>query len=385
VAPEARGGLGSRRLHGAGCAARPDEEQAPVIGTPPGTEVRAERPELARPVGEREERAGLGEGRQAEHRQAGPRTGEVVGRLEPRGPAGHRPGIDPIRRGQRGRPQDDVGEEPEPALRPEDELAQVRAGGGGGERRQVERPGGRLEDAAREQLLDAADAQTPHPRAAGRDPAPDRRELERLRLVAHRQAVGGERLGEGWPGGPGARRHQAAPLVDGRHARDARQVDGDERVPRRTGVDPAHDARAAAVRDEAGAGRAGQVEDRADLGPVRRCRDRVRDRVEAAEPQVEEVGQRLATGMAHPCLRVRVEEVVRRHARRRHGAGDVLEGGERRGRGGPHLPLDERPGRAAEMRVDVLEPPAVPTPHRAIVPHPVARDAARSHRPLHPR
>ena len=162
------------------------------------------------------------DGRQAEHRQARVATGR--GRAPPRAPRPSR--ASPTRRtrsasGSGGRPQHDVGEEPEPALRAEDELAEVRAGRGGGERRQVERARGRLEDAAREQLLDPPEAQAAHPRAAGRDPAADRRELERLGLVADRQAVRRERLGERRPGRPRAGRHEAAPLVDGRSRRRA--------------------------------------------------------------------------------------------------------------------------------------------------------------------
>ena len=380
--PAERGaGLAPRRLHGARRPARPDQEQAPVGRPASGTEVRAQRAELAGLVGEREQRARLLDRRQAEHRQAGSRPGEVARRLEPLGPAGHRPRVEAVGVGERGRPQHDVGEEPEPALRPEDELAEVRARRGGRERRQVERSRGRLEDAAREQLLDPPETQAAHPRAAGRDPAADRRELERLRLVADGQAVRRQRLGECRPGRPGASAvTRPDPLVDGRHAGEPRQVDGDERVGRRPGVDAADDARAAAIRDQPGSRRSGEVEDRADLGAVCGPGDGIGDRVEAAEPQVEQVGERLAAGVPDASLGIGVEEVVRGNPRGRHGLDHVRERREGRRGGGADLRLDERAAGVAEMRVDVLEPPAVPTPHRAIVPDPVAPDAARPQR-----
>ena len=78
---------------------------------------------------------------------------------------------------------------PEAALGAEDELAQVRAGGGGRERRHVERAGRGLERAAREQLLDPPGAEAAKARPAGRHPAADRRELEGLGLVSDREAA----------------------------------------------------------------------------------------------------------------------------------------------------------------------------------------------------
>ena len=106
--------------------------------------------------------------------------------------------------------------------------------------------------------------------------------------------------------------------------------------------------------------------------------DGVGDGVEAAEPQVEQVGQRLAAGVADAGLGIGVEEVVRGDPRGGHGPDDVRERRERRRRrpSPTCASTNERPG-VAEVRVDVLEPPAVPTPHRAIVPDRVAPDAAR--------
>ena len=108
--------------------------------------------------------------------------------------------------------------------------------------------------------------------------------------------------------------------------------------------------------------------------------DGVGDGVEAPEPQVEQVGERLAAGVPDASLGFGIEEVVRGNPRGRHGPDHVRERREGRRGGGADLRLDERAPGVTEMRVDVLEPPAVPTPHRAIVPDPVAPDAARPQR-----
>ena len=95
-------------------------------------------------------------------------------------------------------------------------------------RRQDERPGRRLDAATREEVLDPAEPERLLAGGPRRDPAPERRALERLREVAERQAVGSERRLEGRPCRAAAERREAAPLVEADEARQP--VEGDRQA-----------------------------------------------------------------------------------------------------------------------------------------------------------
>ena len=146
--------------------------------------------------------------------------------------------------GGRHRPDGRLGEDPEPTLRAEDELAQVGPGRRGRVGRQVERSGRRLEPAAGEQRLDPAEPERALARRAGDDPAAERRVLPGLRLVAEQPAPRPERRLEGRTGDPGAERRQTARLVEGEQPGQPLEVDRRGSADRRPGTVRARSATA---------------------------------------------------------------------------------------------------------------------------------------------
>src|SRR6185369_17641876 len=81
-----------------------------------------------------------------------------------------------------------LGENSHAPLGAEDRFLEVGTRGRGGKERQLQRPRGRDEGAAREELLDAPEAERLLSARARRDPPAERRELEGLREVPEREA-----------------------------------------------------------------------------------------------------------------------------------------------------------------------------------------------------
>ncbi len=129
--------------------------------------------------------------------------------------------------------------------------------------------------------------------AAGprRDPAAQRRVLERLREVAEGELVLGELLVQRRPQGAGLDSRRARDLVDLEHPIERAQVDRHRaRVAvSDAGLDPADDAGPAAVRDRGGAGVGAPLEHRLDLGLVARPGDEVRRMLDLAAKAAHDV------------------------------------------------------------------------------------------------
>jgi hypothetical protein len=118
---------------------------------------------------------------------------EGAQRLGRRGEARQRAGGEGLHPRARGHTQRDLGEHPERALRSDEQLAQVRPGGGGGQRAGLEGAGRRRRPQPRHERVDPAVARGGLAGRAGGDPAADGGELEGLRQVAEREVVRGER------------------------------------------------------------------------------------------------------------------------------------------------------------------------------------------------
>ena len=122
--------------------------------------------------------------------------------------------MDVVDLGQRSDADRGVGDDAEPALRAEHQVAQVWTSGGTWERRQPDGPRGRLEPAAREELVHRAEADALLAHGPGGDPAAQRRQLERLGEVPERPALRAEQRLDTGPGVP-------APKVARREARSS--------------------------------------------------------------------------------------------------------------------------------------------------------------------
>ena len=328
VPPEHRGGLRAGGLRDPAPPRHADQEQDPVAGPAADAEVRGQRAGLRRAVREGEERPCLGGRREAEEGEAGPGLHELPDGIQALSPARERPGLHPLLLGERSGAQDDVGQEAETALGAQDELAEVRAGGRCRVGRHVQGPGRGLQGPTRVQLLDPPDAEALQARSARRDPAADGGQLPGLRLVTDGQAPGRQLGGKVRAGDPGANGGEPAALVHPAHRVQPREVHGDEGVRARAGADPADDAGAAAVRDQAGSLLARDVDDVADVRVGQGAGDGVGNRLEAAGAERDEVRERLAAGPPDPELRIRGEEgiVAALQAAGRDGGHDLRQG-----------------------------------------------------------
>jgi hypothetical protein len=119
-------------------------------------------------------------------------------------------------------------------------------------------------------------------RACG-DPAAQRRELEGLRVEAHRQAVGAELLLEARAGRARADARGAGHRIDLEHGVERTEVERQRAVRRcrHARLDAADDARAAAVWDHGDAGGLRPREHRLDVGLGARACDEIDDVVVA--------------------------------------------------------------------------------------------------------
>ncbi len=182
----------------------------------------------------------------------------------------------------------------EPALAPQDQLAEIGAGRAGGTGRKVETPSWSDQREARHQIVDRAIAERLLPRGAGDDPPAHARQLPRLREVPQREPARGERALERGAerAGPhgGEARHGIERLETGK----ARQVETHRRPVSRGDVHPAGDRRAAAPgNDDDARARAG-VQHRLRFGVAGRADDRVRYAADRARSHADEVGEPLA-------------------------------------------------------------------------------------------
>jgi hypothetical protein len=214
---------------------------------------------------EEERRPRLLRRREAEHREREAHRGDLPHRGDGRLEVGEEDAVDLLARRERRDADGRLRDHAEPPLAPEDELAQVGPGGGGGERRKVEAPRRRLDAPPGEEPLDPPVAERLLAAGAGRDPAAERRELERLREVPERETARAQLRLEVGPLHARAERRQPARLVEREEPREAREVDRDDRLVRGDGVDVSRHARPAAVRHEAVPGPAGAGEERGDL------------------------------------------------------------------------------------------------------------------------
>ena len=233
-------------------------------------------------------------------------------------------------------------------------------------RRQVERSARRLEVAAGEQVLDPAVAARLLAGRAGDDPAADRRRLERLRVVAERQAVRLERRPRS-PGPVVPAPKVASRLVSSRSRRPAvaprstvmiGRSEGRTVTPPTTLVPPPYGRSAAPVRS-ASANRS------ATAAGVGRSGDRIGHGAEPAAPQRDPVGQALAPGVA---------DTRRAGPSSRRGSGARREAGtpattsssvaSRGGVARPDERLEQVERARRQGRLDRLVAPPVPASHR---------------------
>ena len=328
--PDDRAGLADRRLDDASGAARADEQEARL------------RPDAAQPRGSaasspataaspaRASSVAVSSGVETRTIDSGsPARAIVAGRLErraasragtrpgtPRARASARPGRSPRSRSRAGPP------------------SRARAGGGPGRRptpgaaaapasRPAPRRGRRRRASSIRPKPDRLLAGRPR-----RDPAAERRALERLREVAERQAVRRERRLEVRPDraarrtsrGRSARRGRAGPA-----SRSRAIVMTVGRRPRR-GRDAADDARPAAVRDDARPGRRGEREELADSSPASAGRATASGTAPSRPlAQRDPVGQALAAGVADASTGSRSRRTPAAESRGRDGRDDVVE------------------------------------------------------------
>ena len=384
TASRASAGRSTRRprsRRGAGRSSRPRGRRASTNRSMPLAPTRSEgplRPEPAQPEVARQESPGPRSAGQREQRlrsraasRRGPST--AAGRPGPasraastaRGQSGRNQAGNASRCGFGHRPHRRLGDDAEPALRSEDELAEVRARGRGRVGRQVERPGRRHDAAAGEQRLDPAEADRLLAGRPGGDPAAERRALERLGEVAEGQAVRLERRLEGRPDrarrrtsrGRSARRGSCSPAS---RSSAIVSVGRSSSAGRR---DAADDARPAAERDDRGAAPSRRAPAASpDVVVGRRVGDGIRHGPEPPGPERDPVGQALAAGVADAILRIVGQERRRPRAatparpRRRPRAARPAGGRRRQA----DLDLEQPPRLRRQLRGRALLAPAVP-------------------------
>src|SRR5437764_6003546 len=208
----------------------------------------------------------------------------------------------------------------------------------------------------------------------GREPSAERRELERLREVAQRVAVGPQLVFEDGTERAPLYARGARDGIDLEHAIERGEVDARHagiRVAHQPGLDTTHHRRPAAVRNGRHIGARTPVEQRDDLVLVAREGDDVGGRVELTTKTAHDVAVRLAVG-----VRRAIEEVGRsdRGERRRwaHARGPQLDGGQVGRRadldvGPPESFADgaTEPAHAVGRKRLVLPAPAPPRPSSA--------------------
>ena len=144
------------------------------------------------------------------------------------------------------------------------------------------------------------------PAGARGDPAAERRVLERLRVVAQRQAVLAQLLFEPRPGGARLNASRLRDRIHVEHAVEPLEVDRDDaREAVADGrLDATHHARPASERDRRRAALLAPVEHGLELSLVPRVSDHVGKMVEAAAEGPHDVAVGLAVGMRGTLVRV---------------------------------------------------------------------------------
>ena len=292
-------------------AGEPDDREAALGAHAAEPEVAPEDAGGAALTGEGERRRGLERRRDADHRERQAGSCQAPGQEQSAVPVRDEVAAEPFELRRRAGPDGDVGQDAEPSLGAEDELAEIGAGGRGGVGRQVERPARRFEVAAREQVLDPTEPARLLSGRAGHDPATDGGRLERLREVAERHAVRRKCLFDGRTRRPGTERREAAGLVHRVEAGHRAKIHGHERSVRRPCGHPTDDARPAAVRCQARAGPVAERDECPDRLGVGGTRDGIRHRAQAAGAQRDPVREALPAGVTDPRPRVVVQGWVR--------------------------------------------------------------------------
>ena len=218
------------------------------------------------------------------------------------------------------------------------------------------------------------------PSRARRDPSPQRRELERLRVKPEREPVGGELLFDLRPERPSLNPRRARRRV---HLEDAvHRAEIDRAHPREplpdVRFDASHNAGPPAERNGSDAARAAPPEDLLELLFLARKRDHVRSTRKVAVVAADDVAVALAVRVEDPLARIaRAARELRDDARR--GERDVVDRRDRAER--ERRPVEERPDALAEGAPHVLVRELVgpaPAPEASLARH-GARLAPRRH------
>ena len=208
------------------------------------------------------------------------------------------------------------------------------------------------------------------------DPAAERRVLERLRVVAQRQAVLAQLLLEPRPGGARLNASRLRDRVHVEHAVEPLEVDRDDaREAVADGrLDATHDARPASERDRRRAALLAPVEHGLELSLVPRVSDHVGKMVEAAAEGPHDVAVGLAVGVRGALVRVAAADPRKAAGGSIRGAGRSRSS-SRTGDSTSTRREAQMPARRARRLLDlcgrrllVLEPPApeleAPLAHR---------------------
>ena len=283
-----------------------------------------------------------------------------------------------------------LGDHAERALRADEEAVGRRAGARARQPPRRDDTGG-CHDAQRlDELVDVRVVRREVPAAAGRDPAAERAELERLRVVAQRESVRAELVLERRAEHARLHARGARRAVDLEHPRQLREVERDHAAvvagdPR---LDPADHARAAAEHDRRDPLARAVVEHVGDLGLARRdtrpSRAGARSRAAARAPR-RDSSCRSCGGRAPTARRRRSPRAPRAASRAAPVARSPRSAAAARGRGrsgrsvrpgsGPGGCGRRRPGprpRTPSQRTKVASPAHYGRPRRA------SREAART-------
>src|SRR3990170_7348814 len=152
-----------------------------------------------------------------------------------------------------------AGENAEAAFRPEDEVADVGAGGAGREGWEIERAEEALQVAAEEVILDPAVVIGLLAGGSGGDPTSERGELEGLWEVTEGEAVRGQLGLEMRAADASFESRQVRRGIDVQEPAHVGEVEGDDGRAGLPRVDVYHNARTAPVGNQAGAELAGQA------------------------------------------------------------------------------------------------------------------------------
>ena len=195
-----------------------------------------------------------------------------------------------------------LGDDAEDPLRSQQQPVGRRAGAGPGQPPALPEARGRDRPDGLDEVVDVRRAHGEVAPGAGGDPPAERRELEGLRVEAHRQAVGRELPFEPRPVRARAdprRERDRVDLVQGVERAQVERHSAAETV-RDARLDAADDTRAAAVRDHRGVRRGRPLEQCLDLALVARARDKIRDVVVAPAERAHAIEVRLAVSVPGP-------------------------------------------------------------------------------------